>query len=156
MSTLKATNLQNASSSTVNIELDSSANATINGNGIVEGDLQFDSGYGSAVKAYGVRAWIHFNGSGTISIRDSGSVSSITDNGTGNYNVNLSITLPDTNGMAFGCKKHNAGAPTVVEGAVSASFIDTSTLRVISGDWDGTYLRSGGYDSPYLMVGVIR
>jgi hypothetical protein len=61
------------------------------------GNLKFDSGYGSAVTAYGVRAWVNFNGTGTVAISDSGNVSSITDFTTGVYGVNLTTAMPDTN-----------------------------------------------------------
>jgi hypothetical protein len=47
--------------------------------------------------AYDCRAWVNFNGTGTVSIRASGNVSSITDNGTGDYTVNLSAALADAN-----------------------------------------------------------
>jgi len=46
---------------------------------------------------YGARAWVNFNGTGTISIRASQNVSSITDNGTGDYIVNFSSPMPDEN-----------------------------------------------------------
>jgi hypothetical protein len=46
---------------------------------------------------YKCRAWVNFNGSGTVAIRASGNVSSITDNGTGNYTVNFTTALPDAN-----------------------------------------------------------
>ena len=61
------------------------------------GNLKFDSGYGSVATAYGCRAWCSFNGSGTISITGSGNVSSLTDNGNGNYQVNFSTSIADTN-----------------------------------------------------------
>jgi hypothetical protein len=61
------------------------------------GNLQFNSGFGSVATAYGCRAWINFNGSGTPSIRGSGNVSSITDNGTGDYTVNFTTAMPDVN-----------------------------------------------------------
>jgi hypothetical protein len=61
------------------------------------GNLLFNSGYGSAATAYGCRAWVNFNGTGTVAIRASGGVSSISDNGTGAYTVNLSVTMPDVN-----------------------------------------------------------
>jgi hypothetical protein len=60
-------------------------------------NLQFNSGYGSVATAYGCRAWVNFNGTGTVAIRASGNVSSITDNGTGNYTVNFTTAMPDTN-----------------------------------------------------------
>ena len=43
------------------------------------------------------RAWVNFNGSGTVAIRNSGNVSSITDHGTGDYSVNFTTAMPDTN-----------------------------------------------------------
>jgi hypothetical protein len=59
------------------------------------GNLKFNSGFGSVGTAYGVRAWVNFDGTGTVAIRDSGNVSSITDNGTGNYTVNFATNMPD-------------------------------------------------------------
>jgi len=61
------------------------------------GVFKFNSGYGSVATAYGCRAWVNFNGTGTVAIRASGNVSSITDNGTANYTVNFSTSLPDIN-----------------------------------------------------------
>ena len=60
-------------------------------------NLQFNSGYGSVATAYGCRAWVNFNGTGTVAIRASGNVSSLTDNGTGAYTINFSTALPDAN-----------------------------------------------------------
>jgi hypothetical protein len=60
------------------------------------GNLQFNSGYGSVATAYGCRAWVNFDGTGTPAIRVSGNVTSITDNGTGNYTVNFTTAMPDT------------------------------------------------------------
>lgn len=46
---------------------------------------------------YACRAWVNFNGTGTVAIRASGNVSSITDNGVGDYTVNFTTTMPDAN-----------------------------------------------------------
>ena len=46
--------------------------------------------------AYLCRAWVNFDGSGTPAIRASGNVSSITDNNTGNYTVNFTTAMPDS------------------------------------------------------------
>jgi len=46
---------------------------------------------------YACRAWVNFNGTGTVAIRGSGNVTSITDNGTGDYTVNFTTALPDIN-----------------------------------------------------------
>lgn len=60
-------------------------------------NLLMNSGYGSDAVAYGCRAWVNFNGTSTVAITGSGNVSSITDNGTGNYTVNFTTAMPDTN-----------------------------------------------------------
>ena len=46
---------------------------------------------------YMCRAWVNFNGTGTVAIRASGNVSSITDNGTADYTVNFTTALADAN-----------------------------------------------------------
>jgi len=45
---------------------------------------------------YACRAWVNFNGTGTVAIRASGNVSSITDNGTGDYTVNFATAMVDS------------------------------------------------------------
>ena len=47
------------------------------------------------------KAWVDFNGSGTLAIRDSFNVSSITDNGTGNYTVNFPSSFPNAHYAFF-------------------------------------------------------
>jgi len=60
------------------------------------------SDYTTLYKGYMCRAWVNFNGTGTPAIRASGNVSSITDNGTGNYTVNFTTALPDADFCAGG------------------------------------------------------
>ena len=74
-----------------------SGNAISGTTGSFSGDLSFNSGYGSAAVAYGCRAWVNFNGTGTVAIRASGNVTSITDNGTGYYTVNFTTAMADAN-----------------------------------------------------------
>ena len=47
--------------------------------------------------SYACRAWVNFDGIGTPAIRASGNVSSITDNAVGNYTLNFTTAMPDTN-----------------------------------------------------------
>ena len=61
------------------------------------GNFKFNSGYGSVATAYGCRAWVNFNGTGTVAIRASGNVSSITDNAVGNYTINFTTAMPNVN-----------------------------------------------------------
>ena len=49
------------------------------------------------VEMYLAKAWVNFNGTGTVAIRAAGNVSSITDNGTGDYTVNFTNAMPSVN-----------------------------------------------------------
>lgn len=58
----------------------------------------FYSASGSSfLPEYACRAWVNFNGTGTVAIRASGNVSSITDNGVGDYTINFTNAMPDAN-----------------------------------------------------------
>ena len=72
-------------------------------------NFKFNSGYGSVATAYGCRAWVNFNGTGTVAIRASGNVTSITDNGTGDYTVNLTTAMPDANYSTTASPGDNGG-----------------------------------------------
>ena len=58
---------------------------------------------------YAARAWVNFNGNGTVAIRASGNVSSITDNGTGRYTVNFTTAMPDDDYCGAGTAIDNDG-----------------------------------------------
>ena len=150
MSTLQATNLKHASSASNNIVLDSSGNAS------VANDLKFNSGYGSSATAYGCRAWVNFNGTGTVAIRASGNVTSITDNGTGDYTVNFTTAMPDANYSVIGTASSSSAMPS---SSFGGSFVaphqaapTTTAIRV------GTAVTStaGGYDSSSVFVAIFR
>ena len=83
-----------------------------------------------------VKAWVNFNGTGTVAIRDALNVSSITDNGSGDYTVNLSSAQADTNyAVLFGGSRAGNGsdsaAPFVFESYQSAR--TTTAIRVRTG-----------------------
>ena len=93
------------------------------------GNFKFNSGFGSAATAYGCRAWVTFNGTGTPAIRASGNVSTITDNGTGDYSTNFITAMPDTNYcvvMASGANSYNE-----VFNKTNDSNFTTSLARVL-------------------------
>jgi hypothetical protein len=94
------------------------------------GLMQFNSGYGSVATAYGCRAWVNFNGTGTVAIRASGNVSSITDNGTGDYTVNFTTAMPDAN-YSFGGYCVNPASRALIFGDTST--YATGSLRVSVG-----------------------
>lgn len=66
------------------------------------GNFLMNSGYGSVAIAYGCRVWVSFNGTGAIAVRASGNVSTLGDNGNGDYTVNFSNSMPDTNYVVTG------------------------------------------------------
>jgi hypothetical protein len=112
-------------------------------------NLQFNSGYGSVATAYGCRAWVNFNGTGTVAIRASGNVSSITDNGTGDYTVNFTTALPDAN-YAVNATGDSTGA-RIASVDNAAGVPTTSAVRV------GFLTTGGGAGDPtYAMVSVFR
>jgi hypothetical protein len=53
------------------------------------------------------KAWVNFNGTGTVAIRAQHNVSSITDNGTGDYTVNFTNAMPDANYSVVGVASIN-------------------------------------------------
>ena len=95
--------------------LDTSGNLAVSGNVTcasdlsVDNDLKIDSGFGSTTTVYGVRAWIKFDGEGTVAINGSKNISALTDNGTGDYTVTFSTAMPDTNYAAVGIASSNGG-----------------------------------------------
>ena len=87
---------------------------------------------GDDAPLFGCRAWINFNGTGTIAIRDSGNVTSITDNGTGDYTVTFTTVMPDANYSAVLSAGRtqdttNAMRVGVIKGPPNASFVRIAT-----------------------------
>lgn len=87
--------------------------------------------------SYTARAWVNFNGTGTVAIRASGNVSSITDNGTGQYTANFTTAMPDVNYEA------NTNATNGTGVAVDDQRCFTSTP-------------SGSYTTASFKVGVLN
>ena len=119
-------------------EFDSSAN------------FKFNSGYGSVATAYGCRAWVNFNGTGTPAIRASGNVTSITDNGTGDYTVNFTTAMPDANYAITGTAMSSLASVNLFFSPVTTA-PSTTALRLIT--------FSSGYsyqDSLYVSVSIFR
>lgn len=85
------------------------------------------------------KAWVNFNGTGTVAIRASFNVSSITDNGVGNYAVNFATALSDANYCVVVAASASPGggtSSTVITGEYVAART-SSSIRV-------QYLLSGG------------
>lgn len=94
---------------------------------------------------YACRAWVNFNGTGTVAIRGSGNVSSITDNGTGNYTVNLTIAMPDDKSSVV-CTQNGLNGD---DGAALAALTDTSFTII-------TRAGNSGFDRSLVTASLFR
>jgi hypothetical protein len=101
------------------------------------GNLLFNSGYGSVATAYGCRAWVNFNGQGTVAIRASGNVSSVSDLGTGDYIINYTTAFPDANYSAVSGIWHRAGVNPTGSIAFEVPYSTTQTGMYVR-DYQGT------------------
>jgi len=101
---------------------------------------------------FAARAWVNFNGTGTVAIRASGNVSSITDNGTGDYTLNFTTAMPDVD-YAWTGSATAAGGTNVFSGTNSTppTAPTTSALRFITVD-AGIALK----DMLYISVAIFR
>jgi hypothetical protein len=100
---------------------------------------------------YMCRAWVNFNGTGTVAIRASGNVSSITDNGVGDYTVNFTTAMPDAN-----YSSQINGYSTFGAGYTATFFLanDTPTssaVRILSRLTTGA-----NYDATVMTVAIFR
>ena len=104
------------------------------------------------------RAWVNFNGTGTVAIRASYNVSSITDNGVGDYTVNFTTALADANYSAvLGTNGNNAGFTGQVAPRVSftGAFL-TSSVKVFTGYQRGDVTASSAEDFNYVSLAIFR
>ena len=122
--TIVADQLEAASTSTLVIK-----------NGVANTPPTIQDSAGTQIGTF-CRAWVNFNGTGTVAIRASFNVSSITDNGTGDYTVNFTTAMPDANYSV-------AGAGRLGDSATSGA------MRVVS-------INSVGNLSSAMTVSSIR
>ena len=114
------------------------------------GDLKFNSGYGSVATAYGCRAWVNFNGTGTVAIRNSGNVSSIGDLNTGKYQVNFTTAFPDINYAAVAMIRADSDYGPLVGQPHEYATQSTTSIRLKCGS------SSAAQDSSVVSVAVFR
>jgi len=100
---------------------------------------------------YAARAWVNFNGSGTVAIRASGNVTSITDHGTGDYSVNFTTALPDANYAPVAVINGGSSAGTVTA-AYGTTAPTTTAYRFGSRRTD----TSVAIDSEYCSIAFFR
>lgn len=111
------------------------------------GNFKFNSGYGSAATAYGVRAWCNFNGD-ALTITGSGNVSSITDISAGRQSVNFTTAMPDDNYAPVVAGQNGSGGDPYTVGFASVNSTDVEIVRQRA---NGTYT-----DGSEFGVAIIR
>jgi len=144
------------------LSIDASGNLTVPNNMTFSGTVTGVSSYsdsdalslfnasGSA-PVYACRAWVNFDGDGTVSIRDSGNVSSITDNGTGDYAVNLTTAMQDTNYSIAGASGLNSSNGQTFFQMEQQTFTSTSVIDIAIRNAGGSRI-----DSQTVSMQVFR
>lgn len=93
MSSIKIQSNPNGTGQLILAAPDTNSTRTIT---LPDADVTLGAGAGTT------EAWVNFNGTGTVAIRASGNVSSITDNGTGDYTVNFTSSISDNSYSSYG------------------------------------------------------
>ena len=118
------------------------------------GDEYFSASNGiiktNDMEMFSCRAWVNFNGTGTVSIREDGNVGSITDRGEGRYRVNFTEAMSDTNYAVTGLVRDvNTNDANVTLGMQADQLKTTSYVEVVCS-------LSSYYDSSEVSVIVFR
>lgn len=106
---------------------------------------------GGTAPSYSARAWVNFNGTSTVAIRDSANVSSITDNGTGDYTVNFTTAMPDTNYMSSGMAGFNSTNLINVSQPINNYAPTTTSCR-----YQTTPANAQLFDPNYVGISIFR
>jgi hypothetical protein len=120
--------------------------------------IQNAAGTDSPISVPGTaKAWVNFNGTGTVAIRASYNVSSITDNGTGDYTVNFTTAMADANYTpVFGVQADQISSTNygnvIGEIARFSNALQTTSARL---GW-GVAGSSGRYDPTTATVAIFR
>jgi hypothetical protein len=99
---------------------------------------------------YACRAWVNFDGTGTVAIRASGNVSSITDRGTGLYTLNFTTAMPDADyaAVGLGASGGSGGIPLLNDTTTGIANTTTQCFVVTQG--------SAFTDRAVITVAIIR
>jgi len=129
------------------IQADSTSTLVIK-NGVANTPPTIQDSAGTQVGTF-CRAWVNFNGTGTVAIRASFNVSSITDNGTGDYTVNFTTAMADANYSTTGLAMISTGSVGLFFGPYSTT--SASSVRVAT-----TNSTFAIIDTAFVQVAVFR
>ena len=97
------------------------------------------------------KAWVNFNGTGTVAIRASYNVSSITDNGTGDYTVNFTTAMTDANYATVATPSSNASDSSLANIRSATTTPTASLVRIGCTSGSGTFI-----DPTFVNVSIFR
>ena len=104
------------------------------------------------------RAWVNFNGTtntgGFCTIRGSFNVSSVADNGTGDYTINFTTAMPDANYCVVVSQQRTANGTTVTFPNISSTTAPTTSLVRVGNDGSGATTTSA--DAAIYCVAIFR
>ena len=128
------------------VTIDGSAGVTTNAGGSVNPSTNVEG------INYSCRAWVNFNGTGTVAIRGSGNVTSITDNGTGDYTVNFTTAMADANYATVITGARQAGAYNCITAInLTNTNYSTTACRITAIQTNDSLV-----DSAFICVGFFR
>ena len=156
--TLQSVGVGDLSVSTTKIQDNAITTAKIAAGAVVTVDIadanitaaKLDGAQSGSAPIYGARAWVNFNGTGTVAIRASGNVSSITDNGTGSYRMNLTTAMSDANYSVVA-----AGSASDIIGAV-AQCVTPRSLATTSVELRAEYNNGSYLDFANMFIAIFR
>jgi hypothetical protein len=96
---------------------------------------------------YTAKAWVNFDGTGTVAIRDDGNVSSITDNGTGDYTLTFDNALSSSNYAGFYLAGNLGGGGYSL---ISPFAVSTTSLEIDQANKNGDKI-----DRDMVTLGVV-
>ncbi len=117
------------------------------------GDITITSEGGAATQSLQqglAKAWVNFNGTGTIATRDSFNLSSLSDIGTGEYSVTIASAMSDTNYAVIGAVGRNANDGSMFSNPVGTTANTTTTQRV-----KGLYADGGPIDMTQMCSSLL-
>ena len=163
MSTIAATNLKNPSSGSNNVVLNADGTSTLGTAKIttLADSAGANTSTPAAIAAGIAKAWVNFNGTGTVAIRASYNVSSITDNGVGDYTVNFTTAMVDANYTSvITCSPNYAltriVATQLASSAGAAEVAPTSSALRFAVGFQNTTQNGAEFDPKYASVSVFR
>jgi len=120
---------------------------------ITEDDVDTKFSITGSAPVYACRAWVNFDGTGTVSIRDSGNVSSVVTSGTGDFTVFFETAMPDANYSFVGTQNGSTQNmnPSIISLTASSARFYTS-----GGSGNGAGVEFFRVDPPFVCISIFR